>query len=88
MESKLVEEDNINLLSPVEDDEVKKALFHMHSDKSPGPDDMSPAFYQRFLGIVGADIIQLVRDFFSNGTLSEQIKDANIVLIPKKKNPM
>ncbi|XP_060959342.1 uncharacterized protein LOC115704505 [Cannabis sativa] len=38
---------NDSLLQPLTDEEVKKALFQMHLDKSPGPDGMTPGFYQK-----------------------------------------
>lgn len=33
------------LLQTVTPDEIKEAAFHMHPDKAPGPDDMTPAFF-------------------------------------------
>lgn len=45
------------MLKLVEDIEVKEAMFHMHPDKSPGPDGMTPAFYQKFWRIVGNDVV-------------------------------
>lgn len=79
---------NEELLLPVEDKEVKTALFHMHPDKSPGPDGMSPGFYQRYWSIVGGDIVLLVKKFFNEGVFDLQLTAANIVLIPKKRNPV
>lgn len=54
---------NDMLLRPVEDEEVKEALFQMNSNKSPGPDGMSPRFYQKFWATVGGDVISQVRTF-------------------------
>lgn len=59
----------------------------MHPDKSPGPDGMTPGFYQRYWGIVSADVIGIVRRFFITGGFPEQLTDTIIVLVPKKKNP-
>uniref|UniRef100_A0A803PR88 Reverse transcriptase domain-containing protein n=1 Tax=Cannabis sativa TaxID=3483 RepID=A0A803PR88_CANSA len=70
-----------------EEEEVRNALFQMHPDKAPGPDGMTPGFYQRCWNTVGADIIKLVRDFFSNGELPQGLNDTHMVLIPKVKNP-
>lgn len=42
-------EQNEFLLVPTTLDEVKKAIFSMHGDKSPGPDGLNPTFYQSFL---------------------------------------
>lgn len=44
----------------------------MHPDKSPGPDGMTPAFFQKNWSIVGADVVALVSEFFVEGTLSEE----------------
>lgn len=87
IENKVTSSQNEMLLKPVEDQEVKRAIFHMHSDKSPGPDGMSPGFYHQYWSIVGMDIIQMVRLFFESGVFDEQYTDNNIILVPKKKNP-
>ncbi|KAM6593181.1 hypothetical protein CsatA_000884 [Cannabis sativa] len=81
------EDHNTALLAPITDEEVKDALFQMHPDKSPGPDGMTPAFYQKCWHIVGKDVIKQVRSFFLFGSLPEGLNHTNIVLIPKKKNP-
>lgn len=64
VEGKITERHNRDLLMPITDEEVKQALFHMHPDKAPGPDGMTPAFFQRHRSVVGKDIVKLVRDFF------------------------
>lgn len=46
--STVTSERNACLLLPVKELEVKNALFQMHLDKSPGPDRMTPVFYQSF----------------------------------------
>ncbi|KAM6544160.1 hypothetical protein CsatB_008607 [Cannabis sativa] len=78
---------NNELLLPISEDEVRSALFQMHPDKSPGPDGMTPAFYQKHWSIVGPDVVQFVREFFDSGKFPNLINDTHIVLIPKKKNP-
>lgn len=60
----------------------------MHPDKSPGPDGMSPGFYQKYWKVVGADLVDLVTKFFTNGRFEQSIPDAIIVLIPKKQVPV
>lgn len=67
--------------------EVKGALFHMHHDKSPGPDGMSPGFYQRYWSIVDTDVTKMVQNFFDTGTFDQHVTDTNIVLVPKKQSP-
>lgn len=55
---------NERLLAAVSEEEVKRALFQMHPDKSPGPDGRTPAFYQKNWKTVGRDVVELVRKFF------------------------
>lgn len=45
---RILEEQNRILLESFQPDEIKAVVFAMHSDKSRGPDDMNPAFLQRF----------------------------------------
>lgn len=74
-------------MQPVIEEEVRKALFHMHPDKSLGPDGISLAFYQKFWNIVGKDVVQVVKNFFESCKFDEHLTYTNIVLIPKKKCP-
>lgn len=87
VKQRVTADQNLNLLTDITDVEVKAALFHMFPDKSPGPDGMSPGFYQKHWHIVGTDIVDIVKNFFSTGHIDQQLQATNIVLIPKKKNP-
>lgn len=44
VENKVSSDQNDMIMQPVESQEVKQAIFHMHSDKSPSPNGMSPGF--------------------------------------------
>ncbi|XP_060966406.1 uncharacterized protein LOC133034911 [Cannabis sativa] len=81
------DEQNESLLLPIVEDEVRRALFQMHPDKSPRPDGMNLAFYQKHWDIMGSDVIRFVQDFFESGKFPNSINDTHIVLISKKKNP-
>lgn len=48
-------------------EEVKEATFHMHPDKVPGPDGMTPTFFQKNWNVVGREVIQMIRDFLRHG---------------------
>ncbi|XP_060969704.1 uncharacterized protein LOC133036942 [Cannabis sativa] len=61
----------------VSEEEIKRSLFHMHLDKSPGPDGMTPGFFQKYWNIVKMDVVAQVRAFFDNvisKVLANQIK--------------
>uniref|UniRef100_A0A803NVG6 Uncharacterized protein n=1 Tax=Cannabis sativa TaxID=3483 RepID=A0A803NVG6_CANSA len=56
----LTAQQNVDLLASVtEEEEVKAALFQMHPEKSPGPDGMTPGFFQKCWSIVKKDVVAL-----------------------------
>lgn len=60
----ITEKMNRILTLDISEEEVKKALFSMHSKKSPGPDGMTILFYQRFWATIKGDLVGLLRNFF------------------------
>lgn len=48
------------LLLPYTENEVWVALFQMHLSKSPGPDNMSPYFFQKFWHIIGSNVTSAI----------------------------
>ncbi|KAK2636708.1 hypothetical protein Ddye_031500 [Dipteronia dyeriana] len=59
----------------------------MHSDKSPRPDGLNPAFYQRFWGIIGEDVTKACLSFLQSSSFPDGLNDTFIALIPKKNCP-
>ncbi|KAM0970966.1 hypothetical protein ACFX15_018367 [Malus domestica] len=49
---------NNALQEPYSVEEIRMAVFQMHPSKSPGPDGMSPLFYQQFWHVVGLDVVE------------------------------
>ncbi|KAK9995716.1 hypothetical protein SO802_020402 [Lithocarpus litseifolius] len=76
-----------SLTRPYTEEEVKAALFQMHPSKSPGPDGMSPFFFQKFWHIVGHDVTVVVLSVLHSGRYLRKMNYTHIVLIPKKKDP-
>ncbi|KAM6583445.1 hypothetical protein CsatB_010447 [Cannabis sativa] len=75
---------NVELLLPISDEEVRKSLFQMHPDKSLGPDGMTTDFFQKCWSIAKDDVINLVKQFFHNGSLPTDLNKTILVLIRKK----
>uniref|UniRef100_A0A803QRP6 Reverse transcriptase domain-containing protein n=1 Tax=Cannabis sativa TaxID=3483 RepID=A0A803QRP6_CANSA len=85
---RVITDDQANMLmEPIAEDEVRRALFQMHPDKSPGPDGMTPGFFQKYWDVARHDVIAQVKDFFESGYFPPVLNETNIVLIPKKKQP-
>ena len=78
---------NNNLTKPVEEKEVKKALFSMHPNKAPGPDGMSPLFFQKFWTTIKKEVVNAIQTFFHTGHLLKSVNHTVITLIPKVLNP-
>ncbi|XP_024155779.1 uncharacterized protein LOC112163738 [Rosa chinensis] len=87
MKPKVTEEMNRDLVASYTDSEIRKALFQMHPSKSPGPDGMSPCFFQKFWNVVGHDVCMAVRDILLTGRNSLESNFTHLTLIPKIKEP-
>ena len=87
MDSVVTEEMARSLTCSNTEEEVRAALFQMHPSKSPGPDGMSPFFFQKFWHVVGQDVTAAVFSVLHSGRYLHKMNYTHIVLIPKKKDP-
>ncbi|KAL0416341.1 UNVERIFIED_CONTAM: putative mitochondrial protein [Sesamum latifolium] len=78
---------NAQLRQPFTTTEVKQALFGMFPFKSPGPDGMSPIFFQKFWNTVGTDVNNSVLRILNEHALLYKMNYTHVVLIPKCDNP-
>ena len=82
--SPIVVEDATNLVSPFEEEEIKKAVFDCDGNKSPGPNGFTLAFFQKCWEEVKADVMAVMNDFHSSGIVNRGVNETYIALIPKK----
>ena len=87
VEKNITEDQSMMLLALFSAIEVKDALFDMHPDKSPEPNGMNHAFYQKFWNIVGEDVVQACLNFINNCSFPVGLNDTSIILILKKQQP-
>ncbi|RYR72172.1 hypothetical protein Ahy_A02g006385 [Arachis hypogaea] len=85
--ARVTESMNRELTSKVTDEEIRKAVFSMGSLKAPGLDGLNGLFYQKYWEIIKKEVCAVVREFFTNGVLPEEISETTVVLTPKVKDP-
>ena len=78
---------NESLIAEFKAEEVWRALKQMHPTKAPGPDGMSPIFFQQYWDIVGPEVINCVLNSLNSGVMPSGINETYICLIPKVKSP-
>ncbi|XP_022031917.1 uncharacterized protein LOC110932977 [Helianthus annuus] len=74
-------------LALVTADEVRKAMFSIGIDKTPGPDGYSSAFFKGAWSVIDEDVSNAIIDFFSTGKLLRELNHTLIVLVPKIATP-
>ena len=82
--SQLRQIDKENIELPFTEEEISKALFECCGDKSPGPDGMTMAFFQRHWATLKEDVVNLFNEFYSSGKFVASLNSTFIALIPKK----
>lgn len=79
----VTEEMNRKLMAPVDDEEIKDAVFGLGALKAPGPDGFNGLFFQRNWEILKDDIGRAVKDFFQNGNIKNEVNETIVTLVPK-----
>ncbi|KAL0379072.1 UNVERIFIED_CONTAM: hypothetical protein Sradi_3212700 [Sesamum radiatum] len=83
MTARVSDDMNEALIQPFSPDEVKHLIFQMYPYKFPGPDGLSPVFYQKYWHIVGPEVTSFVIDFLSLGKFDANFNYTFIMFIPK-----
>jgi len=82
--TKLSEEDQDDLDSPLSFGELSQAVQEMCSGKSPGLDGLSAEFFKTFWNLIGQDLYGVFLECIEKGTLPLSCRRAILTLIPKK----
>lgn len=82
-QTRVTEEMNLDLIRSVTSEEIESAMFDIGSDRAPGPDGFSAAFYHQYWGEIKPEIISEVTKFFTDGQLDAELNHSNLCLIPK-----
>ncbi|GJY04171.1 protein LAZ1 [Tanacetum coccineum] len=79
---------NTNMIRPVTNAEIKKAMFDIGDAKAPGPDGYTSTFFKKGWDVVGQDVCNAIQDFFRNGKLLKESNHTFLALIPKVATPV
>lgn len=80
---KVSDQDNVNLLRPIGDLEIKQVVHELGGVKAPGPDGYHGVFYQQSWEVVQQAVIGMVQDFFAHRISMRELNQTNLVLLPK-----
>eukprot|EP00253_Pinus_taeda_P006367 PITA_06367 len=77
------EEDVESLISPVTVEELEGVLKWFKKDKSPGRDGWTIEFFLAFFDVLGQDLLRVVEESRTTGSIYHAINSTFIALIPK-----
>lgn len=76
--------EQLQLQREVTVEEVRKVIFSMPADKSPGPDGYTTEFFNDAWEVIGSDVTVAVQSFFVMGFLPKGLNSTILALILKK----
>lgn len=59
----------------------------LQNEKNPSLNGFPMDFFQRFLDIMGKDIIEVIEETKKNGKILQAFNSTSIITIPKENNP-
>ncbi|KAJ9541721.1 LOW QUALITY PROTEIN: hypothetical protein OSB04_028227 [Centaurea solstitialis] len=84
--NKLDLSDALHMIRPIEDVEIKDAMFSIGNSKAPGSDGFTSLFFKSAWEIVGPDVCIAIHNFFYTARLTKEINHTLLCLIPKVPN--
>ena len=68
----------------ITEEEIRDTIFHMKTNKAPGPDGFSVDFFKVAWSIVGKEVVAAIKGFFISGLLLKEVNATILTLVPKK----
>jgi hypothetical protein len=78
-------QENVELVQPFTEEEVKSALDQMEKNKAAGPDSFPIEFFQKCWSFIKQDMLEMFGDFYGVKLDIKRINYGIITLIPKSK---
>lgn len=77
-----MQKQTLSSLSPPEI--IQKAVLALNPNKSPGPDEYTPAFYKSSWSIIGKEVVTAIEKFFASAFLPTSTNSTILAMVPKK----
>ncbi|KAJ9535204.1 hypothetical protein OSB04_un001715 [Centaurea solstitialis] len=78
--------DALHMIRPIEDADIRNAIFSIGNDKAPGSDGYSARFFKAAWNIVGGDVMTAIHNFFYRSKLDKELNHTLLCLLPKSPN--
>ncbi|KAJ9536539.1 hypothetical protein OSB04_un000291 [Centaurea solstitialis] len=75
-----------HMIRPIQDMEIKDAIFQIGNDKAPGSDGFSAKFFKAAWEVIGPDVLLAIHNFFYRGRLAKELNHTLLCLLPKTVN--
>ncbi|KAJ9536529.1 hypothetical protein OSB04_un000281 [Centaurea solstitialis] len=75
-----------HMIRPIQDSEIRDALFSIGNDKAPGSDGFSSKLFKAAWEILGSDVLVAIHNFFYRGHLAKELNHTLLCLLPKSPN--
>jgi exonuclease III len=74
---------------PINEEEVRKAIFEAPPKKAPGPDGYTGLFYKLTWDIIKEDLMQALKQLYElRGNTCSLVNSANVTLLPKREDAL
>ncbi|KAJ9535153.1 hypothetical protein OSB04_un001767 [Centaurea solstitialis] len=82
--NRLTLEESNHMIRPILDDDIRRAIFSIGNDKSPGSDGFSAKFFKASWNIISSDVLLAIHNFFYRGRIAKEMLAARFFTIGKR----
>eukprot|EP00253_Pinus_taeda_P029799 PITA_29799 len=83
----ITQEINDTLNREIEEEDIRKAIWTLQPDKSPGPDGFPISFYREYWQLIKKDLAKMLRGVQRKGKMGGFTNSTFLALIPKENRP-